>query len=101
MRSLILLVLAALAAFPMAAHEHGREPRRFVVERPRCTPYPRWEARDRDDRGWGNRHWDERWEHRRWASRYNCDDDRLVLGPLPLPRPLLPPFHGRVVIRIH
>jgi hypothetical protein len=106
MRSLILLALVALAALPLAAREHGRGSRRVVVERSRCAPYPRWEARDHDDRGWGDRRWegrrwDERWENRRWASRYDCEDDRLILGPLPLPRPLLPPFRGQVMIRIH
>lgn len=99
MRSLVLLALAVLATLPLAAHGHGRGPRRFVVvERYSCAPYPRWEARRWDDRRWDDCR-DERWERRRAYGRHDCDDDRLVLG-LPLPRPLLPPLRGQVVIRL-
>jgi hypothetical protein len=92
MRSLVLLALAALAAFPLSAHDHWRGPRRvMVVEAPRCAPY----------QGWGDRRWEhERWEHRGYYQRYACDDDRVILGPLPLPRPLAPPFLGRMELRI-
>lgn len=97
MRSLVLLALAVLATLPLSAHEHGRGPRRVVVvERPHCAPQPRWEVRHWDDRRWDDRR-DDRWERRRAYSRYDCDDDRIVLG---LPRPLLPPLRGRVVIRL-
>lgn len=99
MRSLVLLALAVLATLPLSAHEHGRGPRRFVViERPTCAPYPRWEARHWEDRRWEDRR-DDRWERRRAYGRYDCDDDRIVLG-LPLPRPLLPPVAGRIVIHL-
>jgi len=99
MRSLVLLALATLAALPLSAHEHGRGPRRVVVvERPYGAPSPRWEARHWDDRRWDDRY-DGRWERRRAYGRYDCDDDRIVLG-LPLPRPLLPPLRGRVVIHL-
>ncbi len=95
MRSLVLLALAVLATLPLSAHEHGRGPRRFVVvERPTCAPQPRWEARH-----WDDRRWDDRWERRHAYRRYDCDEERIVLG-LPLPRPLLPPLRGHVVIRL-
>jgi len=92
------LVLLALAALPLSAHEHWREPRRVVVvEAPRCAPQFRWEARHHYDR-WEDRR-DGRWEHRgwyRWPDRDNRDD-RVYLRPLP--RPLDPPFGGRVELR--
>ncbi|MBP7617025.1 MAG: hypothetical protein KA743_00830 [Geothrix sp.] len=95
MRSLVLLALAVLATLPLSAHGHGRGPRRIVVvERPTCAPQPRWEARH-----WDDRRWDDRWERRHAYRRYDCDEERIVLG-LPLPRPLLPPLRGHVVIRL-
>ena len=91
MQRLVLLALVALAAFPLSAHDHWRRPGRVVVvEGPRCAAGHRWDERYWDDRR------DERWEHRGWVRRHDCDDDRIYL---PLPRPLLPPFRGRVELR--
>jgi hypothetical protein len=87
MRHLALLVLAALATFPLSAHEHWREPRRVVViEAPRCSPYDRWEER----------RWEDRWERRAWHRRHDCDEDRLYFRPRPLERP----FKGRVELHL-
>jgi hypothetical protein len=88
MRSLVLLTLVALAAIPLSAHDHWRSPRRVVVvAESHYAPYHRW-----DDRRWDH----DRWERRSYDHRYDCDDDRVILRPLPLPRPLAPPFPGRV-----
>lgn len=93
MRSLVLLALAALAAFPLSAHGRWHSPRRVVVvEAPRYAPYRHW-----DDRCWNDR-WDSRWEYRAWRRHHDCDDERLFLRPLP--RPLAPPFEGRVELYI-
>jgi hypothetical protein len=87
MRSLVLLALATLAAFPLSAHDHWREPRRVVViEAPRYAPH----------RYWDERRFDDRWERRAWIRRHDCDDDRLFFRP----RPLAPPFEGRVELRL-
>jgi hypothetical protein len=94
MKALTLLALAALATLPLSAHDAWREPRRVVVmEAPRCAPYPRWEARHRQDR------WDDHWERRGWYRRQDWSDrdDRVLLQSLP--RPLGPPFGGRVELR--
>jgi len=90
MRRLVLLALVTLVAFPLSAHDHWRGPRRVVViEAPRCAPYRHWDAH----------RWDDRWEHRAWMRRHDCDeDDRVLLGPLP--RPLEPPFRGHLELRI-
>jgi hypothetical protein len=86
MRSLVLLALATLAAFPLSAHDHWREPRRVVVlEAPRCAPYSRWEER----------RWDDRWERRAWHRRHDCEEDRIYVRPRPLERP----FEGRMELR--
>ena len=87
MKVLVQLALAALAAFPLSAHDAWCESRRVVVEAPRCAPYPRWEARHRHDR------WDDRWEHRGHYHRQDWND-RVPCAPLP--RPLDPPFGGRL-----
>jgi hypothetical protein len=87
MKVLAQLALAALAAFPLSAHDAWRESRRVVVEAPRCAPYPRWEVRHHHDR------WDDRWEHRSHYHRQDWDD-RVFFRPLP--RPLGPPFGGRL-----
>lgn len=102
MRPLVLLALAALAAFPLSARDHGRRPRRVVIiEAPRCAPHSRWE-----DRRWNDR-WHDRWERRARHHRHDCDDredrheredDRIMLRPLS--RPLAPPFEGRMELRI-
>jgi hypothetical protein len=95
MRRLALLALVALAVAPLSAHDHyWRRPRRVIVVEGSCRPYDRGEYR----------HWDEdRWERRdydrRYSRRYECDDDRVILRPLP--RPLAPPFQGRVEFWIH
>lgn len=99
MRSLALLALVTLATLPLSAHDHWRDRRRpVVVAEASCRPAHRWEARRYDDR-----RWDDRWERRAYygpsARRYDCDDDRIVLRPLP--RLLAPPFVGRVELRIH
>jgi hypothetical protein len=84
MRSLSLLALLALAAFPLSARDHWREVRPVVVvETSRCAPYHRWE----------DRRWEDRWEHHGWYRRHGCDDARILL------RPLVPPFPGRVDFR--
>ncbi|HEY3271265.1 MAG TPA: hypothetical protein VGJ89_08650 [Geothrix sp.] len=121
MRRLILLALVALVAFPLSAHGRWARPRRVVVYEDSCRDsYRRWD----DDRweGRGPSYYrgysrgddrrydcdDDRWEGRgpsyyRGYSRgddrrYDCDDDRLVLRPLP--RPLAPPFQGRLELWI-
>jgi hypothetical protein len=92
MRPLLSLALVALAAFPLSAHGHWRRPRRVVVvQEDACRDaYRRWDG--------------DRWERRAPSydrgyyrdddRRYDCDDDRVVLRPLP--RPLAPPFQARV-----
>jgi hypothetical protein len=86
MRPLSLLALMALAAIPLSAHDHWRDPRRVVVvAEPRFAPCRHWEGR----------RWDARWERHGYVRRYDCDD-RVLLRILPLPRPLDPPFQGRV-----
>jgi hypothetical protein len=94
MKALVLLALAALAALPLSARD-WREPRRVVFEAPRCAPHPRWEADHRHVR------WDGCWKRRDWHQRHGWDDrdDRTFLRPLP--RPLGPPFGGRVELRFH
>ncbi|WLT31678.1 hypothetical protein [Geothrix sp. PMB-07] len=90
MRSLVLFALATLATLPLSAHGRcWQGPRRVVViEAPRCSPY----------RHWDERRWEDRWERRAWHRHHDCDDDRIILRPLP--RPLTPPFEGRVEFRI-
>ncbi|MBI1751609.1 MAG: hypothetical protein HY014_16630 [Acidobacteria bacterium] len=89
MRSLVLLALMTLAAFPLSAHGRWHGPRRVVVvEAPRYAPYSHWDER----------RWDDRWERRAWRHHHDCDDERIYLRPLP--RPLAPPFEGRVVLHI-
>ncbi len=90
MRRLSLLVLVALAAIPVSAHDHWRDSRRVVVvAEPRFAPYPHWEGR----------RWDDRWDRHGYVRRHDCDD-RVILRPLPLPRPLVPPFRGLVELRL-
>lgn len=97
MRSLVLLALMALAAFPLSAHGRWHGPRRVVVvEAPRYAPYRHWDERRWDD-PWSDRRSDG-WERRAWHHRHDCDDDRIYMRPLP--RPLVPPFEGRVVLHI-
>lgn len=87
MRRLVLLALVVLAAFPLSAHDHWRGRRRVVViEAPRCSPYGRWE----------DRRWEDRWERHAWHRRHDCDEDRIFFRP----RPLEPPFVGRVELRL-
>ena len=84
MRRLVLLALVALAAFPLSAHDHWRRPGRVVVvEGPRCAAGHRWDER----------YWDDRWEHRGHYHRQDWND-RVPCAPLP--RPLDPPFGGRL-----
>lgn len=96
MRSLALLVLTILATLPLAAHDHDRGSRRRVVlEQPWCAPEGRWE---------GHRWEGRRWEERRWERRHafrtgGCEDSRVIFG-LPLPRPLPPPFGGRIILHL-
>jgi hypothetical protein len=82
MRRLALLALVALAAFPLSAHGRWSRPHRrvVVVEEP-YRPARRWEA--------------DRWDRHGWY-RPGCEEDRVILRPLPPPRPLAPPFQGRV-----
>jgi hypothetical protein len=97
MRRLVLLTLVTLAAFPLSAHDHWHGPRRvMVVEAPRCAPSRGWE-----DSRWDNRYerrYERRHDHGGWVHR-DCDEDRVILRPMP--RPLYPPFEGHVVIRLH
>jgi hypothetical protein len=96
MRRLVLLALVALVAFPLSAHDHWRGSRRVVVEAP-CRPRHRWDE-DRWERRDSDRYCERSWY--RHSDRYDdCDGDRVVFGPLPLPRPLAPPFQGRVELR--
>lgn len=89
MRRLALLALVALAAFPLSAHGRWGRPRRVIVVEPARPYHPRC--------GWES----ERWERHGWY-RPGCDEDRVILRPLPppLPRPLVPPFQGRVELWI-
>ncbi len=98
MRSLALLALAALAALPLSARDHWRDRRPGIVVEDSCRPDYRWEARRYDDRCWDDR-WERHGYYRRPTRRYDCDEDRFVLRPLP--RLLAPPFEGRVVLRFH
>jgi len=90
-RQLALLTLVALAALPLSAHGGWHGPRRVVVVEAPCRPDRYWEH---------ERH--ERREHRGcgWGHRYDCDPDRVVMQPMLLPRPLPPPFQGRVELWI-
>ncbi len=94
MRSLALLGLIALSTLPLAARDHGwhRGWRDRDDRRPRVWVEDRWVDRDRCDA--------DRYYVRpeRWARRYDCDDDDVVVVR-PLPRPLPPPWRGRVVLR--
>ena len=100
MRSLALLALAALAALPLSAHDHWRGHRPAVVIQESCRPAYRWEARRYADRRWENR-WERHGYYRHDRDddyrRYDYDDARVILRPLP--GPLAPPFEGRVVLR--
>ncbi|WP_291272932.1 hypothetical protein [Geothrix sp.] len=90
MRRLVLLALVTLAAFPLSAHGPWRGPRRVVVVEDSCRPYRSWE---------GSRRWDDdRWEHRGRYRHDDCDEGRVIFRPLP--RPLAPPFQGRVELWI-
>lgn len=88
MRSLAALGLIVLSTLPLAARDHGRwacRPRPVVVlnARPGCY--------DRDD---------DRWEGRACRAdrlRYRAYDDGDVV--VVRPRPLAPPWRGRVVLR--
>lgn len=94
MRRLVLLAFVALVAFPLSARGYGHRSRRVVVMEDGCRP----------SRDWDN----ERWEHYGYGHRghysrqRDCDEDRIVYGvrPLPIPRPLAPPFQGRVELWI-
>jgi hypothetical protein len=103
MRSLTLLApaaltLLALAALPLSAHDHWRDRRPAVVIEEPCRSYGRWEAR----------RWENRWEPRAYRRGYDCDEGRYVsrrddcdegrVYLRSMPRPLLPPFEGRVVL---
>ena len=94
MRHLVLLALVTLVAFPLSAHGRWRGPRRVMVE-DSYRPYHRGYERRWDD--------EDRWERhgydRRYERGYDCDDDRIFLRPLP--RPLAPPFQGRVELWLH
>jgi len=96
MRRLILLTLVALAAFPLSAHGRWRGPRRVVVVQGEVCrdAYRRWDDDRWEGRGSGYHRGYSRGDDR----RYGCDDDRVVLRPLP--RPLAPPFQGRVELWI-
>ena len=95
MRRLILLALVALVAFPLSAHGRWARPRRVVVYEDSCRDsYRRWD----DDRWEGRGPSYYRGYSRGDDRRYDCDDDRLVLRPLP--RPLAPPFQGRLELWI-
>jgi len=93
MKVLALLALAALAVLPLSAHNASREPRRVVVEAPRCNLHPRWEVGYRHDR------LDGRWEHRGWYRGHDWDDRADRASCRPVPRPLGPPYGGRVELR--
>ncbi len=93
MRSLALLALAALATLPLTAHDHWRDRRPVAVVEESCRPAYRWETRRYEDRRWDDR-WERPHHHGRHARRYVCDEDRVVLRPLP--RFLPPPILGRV-----
>jgi hypothetical protein len=95
MRSLILLALVALAAIPVSAHDHGRD-RRPVVVVESYRPARRWEARRREAPYRCNR-WERHSHYRLHDRRYDCDDARILLRPLP--RPLAPPLLGRLELR--
>ncbi len=101
MRHLVLLALVALVALPLPARDHWRGPRRMMVEdsfRPYHRGYERrWEADRWERRGHDHRY--VRRDERRYERRYDCDDDRVFLRPLP--RPLAPPFQGRVELWLH
>jgi hypothetical protein len=87
MRTLTLLALTVLAALPLSAHDHCRDHRSVVVLEP-CRPFPCGEAR----------RWDDHWEHRAYPRRYRRDEGRICLYPLP--RPLMPPFEGRLLLHL-
>ncbi len=94
MRRLVLLAFVALMAFPLSAHGHGFGHRRVVVVEDACRPSRHWDDNRWEHRGYGHyRHYDR---HR------DYDEDRVVCGvqPLPFPRPLAPPFQGRVELRL-
>ncbi|HEX9010846.1 MAG TPA: hypothetical protein VF804_10815 [Holophagaceae bacterium] len=113
MRSLAALGLIVLSTLPLAARDHGRwacRPRPVVVleARPGCydRSYDGYDRFDRDDRdGRYDRYErydrdDDRWEGRACRAdrpRYRAydDDDVVVVRP----RPLAPPWRGRVVLR--
>jgi hypothetical protein len=102
MRHLVLLALVALVAVPLSAHGRWHGPRRVVEVEDFCRhPHDRWEGRRFDGDRWERRstyRHDERRFDRRYDRRESCDDDRIVFGPLP--RPLVPPFLGRVELRL-
>jgi len=90
MRHLVLVAFTALMAVPLSAHDHWRGPHRVVVvEAPRYAPLRHWEERRFDDR----------WERQYWRHRHDCDDALVTLRPLP--RPLAPPFEGRMELQFH
>ncbi|WP_257313004.1 hypothetical protein [Geothrix fuzhouensis] len=97
MRPLLPLALAALAAFPLSAHGYWRRPHRVViVQEDACRDaYRRWDGDRWEGRAPVYRHGYFRDDDR----RYDCDDDRVVLRPLP--RPLVPPFQGRLELWLH
>lgn len=97
MRSLILLALVALAAIPLSAHDHWRDRRPVRVEES-CRPAHRWEARRLEAR-YRNDRWERPSHYRPYDRRYDCDDARIILRPLP--RPLATPYLGRVELRFH
>lgn len=86
MRRLVLSALVILVAFPLSAHGRSHGPRRILVIEPGCGPVAR---------SWEPDRW-ERHEHRRFHRH-----DSVCLAPRhrPLPRPLAPPFRGRVELR--
>lgn len=92
MRIASTLLLALLTALPLAAHGHHgcRGPRRtVVVVRPVYGDPGPW----REARRWACDH-----DRRPWGYR-EADEDLLVVQA-PLPRPLLPPVRGCVVLRL-
>ena len=95
MRRLVLLALVALVAVPLSAHDHWRGPRRVVEDS--YSPHYRGEGRRWDDGRWERRAYERRYD-RRYERRYDCDDERMVLRPLP--HPLALPFPGRVELWI-
>jgi hypothetical protein len=94
MRRLVLLALVTLSVFPLSAHGRWRGPRRVVIERDACRDaYRHW-----DDEDWDRR---DRAYYRGDDRRYDCDgEDHVILRERVvlrlLPRPLPPPFQGRV-----